>query len=88
MGNRSETDPLILSQSRPVFPRAERMAALDRRMLANGLSPLGQVKGSAGSPHRRHSAMQMIDGSTSSGTDTSDSEEMSPLALAASRWAL
>ncbi|KAF4087052.1 hypothetical protein AMELA_G00091190 [Ameiurus melas] len=76
MGNRSETDPLILSQSRPVFPRAERMAALDRRMLANGLSPLGQVKGSAGSPHRRHSAMQMIDGSTSSGTDTSDSEEM------------
>lgn len=76
VGNRSETDPLILSQPRPVFPQAERMAALERRMLANGLSPLGQVKASASSPHRRHSAMQMIDGSTSSGTDTSDSEEM------------
>lgn len=75
VGNRSETDPLILSQPRPIFPRAERMAALERRMLANGLSPLGQAKAS-GSPHRRHSAMQMIDGSTSSGTDTSDSEEM------------
>lgn len=76
VGNRSETDPLILSQPRPVLSRAERMAALERRMLANGLSPLGQAKGSASSPHRRNSAMHMIDGSTSSGTDTSDSEEM------------
>ncbi|TSM68851.1 FERM, RhoGEF and pleckstrin domain-containing protein 1 [Bagarius yarrelli] len=79
VGNRSETDPLILSQPRHVYPRAERMSALERRMLANGVSPLGQVKANGSSPHRRHNAMQMIDGSTSSGTDTSDSEEMESL---------
>ncbi|KAI4887073.1 hypothetical protein NFI96_013961, partial [Prochilodus magdalenae] len=75
-GNRSVTDPLILSQPRPVLSRAERMAALERRMLANGLSPPGQAKPKACSPHRRHGGVPMIDGSTSSGTDTSDSEEV------------
>lgn len=73
-GNRSETDPLILSQPRPVLSLAERMGALERRMVANGLSAPGLPK--SNSPHRRHSGMQMIDGSTSSGTDTSDSDEM------------
>uniref|UniRef100_A0A3B1K1T6 FERM domain-containing protein n=1 Tax=Astyanax mexicanus TaxID=7994 RepID=A0A3B1K1T6_ASTMX len=65
-GNRSVTDPLILSQPRPVLSRAERMAALERRMLANDCLT---------SP-RRHGGVPMIDGSTSSGTDTSDSEEV------------
>lgn len=75
-GNRSVTDPLILSQPRPMLSRAERMAALERRMLANGLAPPGQIRPKTASPHRRHGGVPMIDGSTSSGTDTSDSEEV------------
>uniref|UniRef100_A0A673HXQ0 FERM, ARH/RhoGEF and pleckstrin domain protein 1 n=1 Tax=Sinocyclocheilus rhinocerous TaxID=307959 RepID=A0A673HXQ0_9TELE len=59
----------------PVLPRAERMAMLERRMLANGLTPPGKANLKPSSPHRRFGAVQMIDGSTSSGTDTSDSEE-------------
>uniref|UniRef100_A0A673HXR5 FERM domain-containing protein n=1 Tax=Sinocyclocheilus rhinocerous TaxID=307959 RepID=A0A673HXR5_9TELE len=59
----------------PVLSRAERMAMLERRMLANGLTPPGKANLKPSSPHRRFGAVQMIDGSTSSGTDTSDSEE-------------
>lgn len=44
-------------------------------MLANGLTPPGKANLKPSSPHRRFGAVQMIDGSTSSGTDTSDSEE-------------
>ncbi|KPP63762.1 FERM, RhoGEF and pleckstrin domain-containing protein 1-like, partial [Scleropages formosus] len=49
--NRSDTDPLVLSRAgsspappKPVLSRAERMVALERRMMANGLSPPGQPK--------------------------------------------
>lgn len=59
----------------PVLSRSERMAMLERRMLANGLTPPGKASLKLSSPHRRFGAVQMIDGSTSSGTDTSDSEE-------------
>ncbi|XP_059417467.1 FERM, ARHGEF and pleckstrin domain-containing protein 1 isoform X2 [Carassius carassius] len=59
----------------PVLSHAERMSMLERRMLANGLTPPGKANLKLSSPHRRFGAVQMIDGSTSSGTDTSDSEE-------------
>uniref|UniRef100_A0A8C7IGW4 FERM, ARH/RhoGEF and pleckstrin domain protein 1 n=1 Tax=Oncorhynchus kisutch TaxID=8019 RepID=A0A8C7IGW4_ONCKI len=90
MRNRSDTDPFVLSPQqatstpshdpRPVVSRNERMAALERRMMANGLSAPGQPKPSplqklysrGGVDHI--GAVQMIDGSTSSGTESSDSE--------------
>ncbi|KAL2081635.1 hypothetical protein ACEWY4_023488 [Coilia grayii] len=93
--NRSETDPCVLSpaigvatstparEPRPLLSRAERMAALERRMLANGLTPPGVAPRSGqslrphhhGRPGLEHlGAVQMIDGSTSSGTESSDSE--------------
>ncbi|KAJ8393860.1 hypothetical protein AAFF_G00055890 [Aldrovandia affinis] len=92
--DRSDTDPLLLSQltstparePRPLLSRAERMAALERRMVANGLSsaPGPPPKGSPGQRlygrpkgcdhHVAVASVQMIDGSTSSGTDSSDSE--------------
>lgn len=86
--NRSDTDPYVLSpatstparEPRPVLSRAERMAALERRMLANGLTPPGMPRtGHSLKPHSRPglehiNAVQMVDGSTSSGTESSDSE--------------
>lgn len=86
--NRSDTDPFVLSpatstparEPRPVLSRAERMAALERRMLANGLTPPGMPRtGPSLKPHGRPglehiNAVQMVDGSTSSGTESSDSE--------------
>lgn len=86
--NRSDTDPFVLSPAtstpardpRPVLSRAERMAALERRMLANGLTPPGMPRtGPLLKPHGRPglehmNAVQMVDGSTSSGTESSDSE--------------
>lgn len=48
---------------------------LERRMLANGLTPPGNAILKPNSPRRHFGVVQMIDGSTSSGTDTSDSEE-------------
>lgn len=71
-----ERNTRILNQPHPpVLSRSERMAMLERRMLANGLTPPGKANLKPSSPHRRFGAVQMIDGSTSSGTDTSDSEE-------------
>ncbi|KAG7463761.1 hypothetical protein MATL_G00180080 [Megalops atlanticus] len=89
MRNRSDTDPLILSQltstpardPRRAPARAERVAALERRAMANGFSAPGQPKSSpiqrlCGRPAvtDHAAAVQMIDGSTSSGTESSDSE--------------
>lgn len=76
--NKSQLERNIRASSQPhppVLSRAERMAMLERRMLANGLTPPGKANLKPSSPHRRFGAVQMIDGSTSSGTDTSDSEE-------------
>lgn len=72
-----ERNTRVLNQTRdtPVLSRSERMAMLERRMLANGLTPPGKANLKLSSPHRRFGVVQMIDGSTSSGTDTSDSEE-------------
>lgn len=72
----AETNARVSNQSHtPVLSRSERMAMLERRMLANGLAPPGKASLKPNSPRRRFGAVQMIDGSTSSGTDTSDSEE-------------
>lgn len=67
-------------ESRPVLSRAERMAALERRMVVNGLSApgrprssLGQKRlGPPGSPHM--GGVQMNDCSTTSGSESSESE--------------
>lgn len=67
-------------ESRPVLSRAERMAALERRMVANGLSApgrsragLGQKRlGQAGVTHV--GAVQMNECSTTSGSESSESE--------------
>ncbi|RXN00055.1 FERM, RhoGEF and pleckstrin domain-containing protein 1 [Acipenser ruthenus] len=88
--NRSDTDPFILSHvtSTPAnnhrsgsFSKAERMAVLERRMMANGLSSPGQSKASPATKRLYASgamdhigAVQMIDCSTSSGSESSDSE--------------
>lgn len=75
-GSLSETNARVSNQPHtPVLSRAERMAMLERRMLANGLTPPGKANLRANSPRCCFGAVQMIDGSTSSGTDTSDSEE-------------
>ncbi|KAA0716137.1 FERM, ARHGEF and pleckstrin domain-containing protein 1 [Triplophysa tibetana] len=71
-----ETNARVLNQPHtPLLARNERMAMLERRMLANGLTPPGNAILKPNSPRRCFGAVQMIDGSTSSGTDTSDSEE-------------
>ncbi|KTG38074.1 hypothetical protein cypCar_00002748, partial [Cyprinus carpio] len=75
----SYPSPSSPNQSANIFESSffggRRMAMLERRMLANGLTPPGKANLKPSSPHRRFGAVQMIDGSTSSGTDTSDSEE-------------
>lgn len=90
MRNRSDTDPMILSQlsSTPAnelrsgVSRAERMAALERRVAANGFGAPSQARssnvqrlyGSRLSANDHSSPVHMIDGSTSSGTESSDTE--------------
>lgn len=66
-------------ESRPVLSRADRMAALERRMAANGLSAPGRSRTGLGQSKRLgHSgvmgAVQMNDGSTTSGSESSESE--------------
>ncbi|PWA31520.1 hypothetical protein CCH79_00002805, partial [Gambusia affinis] len=64
--------------SRPVISRAERMAALERRMTANGLTAPGRFRagkkrlGQVGVKHVE--AVQMCEGSTTSGSESSESE--------------
>lgn len=73
--NRSDTDPLILSQltstpaPRPQAPPLERYAAA----ATNGSAPSQRPYGRAGGVEHA-GGVQMIDGSTSSGTESSDSE--------------
>lgn len=90
MRNRSETDPMILSQlnsppanePRPAVSRAERIAALERRLAANGRGASSQARsnthqhvyGSRLSANDHNSPLHMMDGSTSSGTESSDTE--------------
>uniref|UniRef100_A0A9J8A2N1 FERM, ARH/RhoGEF and pleckstrin domain protein 1 n=1 Tax=Cyprinus carpio carpio TaxID=630221 RepID=A0A9J8A2N1_CYPCA len=90
MRNRSDTDPMILSQlsstpanePRSVVSRAERMAVLERRVAANGIGASSQARsgevqrlyGSRLSANDHSSPVHMIDGSTSSGTESSDTE--------------
>uniref|UniRef100_A0A674PFB1 FERM, ARHGEF and pleckstrin domain-containing protein 1 n=1 Tax=Takifugu rubripes TaxID=31033 RepID=A0A674PFB1_TAKRU len=67
-------------ENRPTLSRAERMAALERRMLANGLSAPGRPrtgpgqkrKGHPGGPHV--GGVQMNDCCTTSGSESSESE--------------
>lgn len=65
-------------ESCPVMSRAERMAALERRMTANGLSAPGRFRGGkkrlgqAGVKHM--GAVQMSEGSTTSGSESSESD--------------
>lgn len=62
-------------ESRTVLSRAERMAALERRMVANGLSAAGRPRASLGQKHLGHvGAVQMSEGSTTSGSESSESE--------------
>lgn len=66
----------------PTLSRAERMAALERRMLANGLSaPVRARSGAGGQPKRKAHAgaphvggLQMSDCGTTSGSESSESE--------------
>ncbi|KAG5262147.1 hypothetical protein AALO_G00292710 [Alosa alosa] len=90
MRNRSDTDPMILSQinstpshePQPNVSRAERIAAIERRMATNGLMVPGQARSNTGprlygnrlGANDHLSPAQMIDGSTSSGTESSDTE--------------
>lgn len=66
--------------SRPVVSRAERMAALERRMRANGLSTPGRSraglgqKGSGQDGVSHVGAVQMNEGSNTSGSESSESE--------------
>lgn len=76
---RQETAAAV-QECRPVLSRAERMAALERRMMANGLSAPGRTRanqgmkqaGMAGVTHV--GAVQMNDGLATSATESSDSE--------------
>jgi len=67
-------------ESHPVLSRAERMAALERRMMANGLSTPGRSRASLGQKRLRQAgathvgAVQMNDGCTTSGSESSESE--------------
>ncbi|XP_072556284.1 uncharacterized protein, partial [Paramormyrops kingsleyae] len=81
--NRSETDPSVLSRGGETPGRQARSAITERRMVANGLCPPGPPGQPKQSPARRlygragvdhMGAVQMMDGSTSSGTESSDSE--------------
>ncbi|CAB1429304.1 unnamed protein product [Pleuronectes platessa] len=80
-----DTDPdqgasLPGQEAHPVLSRAERMAALERRMVANGLSAPGRSRagpgkkrlGQAGATHV--GAVQMNDCSNTSGSESSESE--------------
>lgn len=66
--------------SHPVMSRAERMAALERRMVANGLSAPGRSRSSSGHRRKGHGgvmhmgAVQMSDYCTTSGSESSESE--------------
>lgn len=83
---RSDTDPNRGACSRgpehcPTLSRAERMAALERRMLANGLSAPGRSRSSPGQKRRAHAGgpphmggVQMNDCGTTSGSESSESE--------------
>lgn len=81
----SETDPNQGAsspghESRPVLSRAERMAALERRMVANGLSVSGRSRASAGRKRLGQTGVthvgpvHMNDCSTTSGSESSESE--------------
>lgn len=82
--NRSDTDPMILShldstpanEARPAASRAERIAALERRVASSQArsNMTQQVYGSRLSANDHNSPVHMIDGSTSSGTESSDTE--------------
>lgn len=67
-------------ESCPVLSRAERMAALERRMVANGLSAPGRPRASPGHKRKRQAgvthvgAVQMSDYCTTSGSESSESE--------------
>lgn len=83
---RSDNDPNQGAPSRgqehcPALSRAERMAALERRMLANGLSAPGRSRSSPGQKRRAHAGgpphmggVQMNDCGTTSGSESSESE--------------
>lgn len=64
----------------PALSRAERMAALERRMLANGLSAAGRSRSSFGQRRKAHAGaphmggVQMNDCGTTSGSESSESE--------------
>lgn len=66
----------------PTLSRAERMAALERRMLANGLSAPGRPRSGAGGQQKRKAhagaphmgGLQMNDCGTTSGSESSESE--------------
>lgn len=62
----------------PVLSRAERMAAIEHRMMANGLSAPGRSRASQGQRRLRQNrhvgAVQMMDCSTTSGSESSESE--------------
>lgn len=74
--NQGECSP----ESRPTLSRAERMAALERRMVANGLSAPGRSRTSPGKKRLKQAgvthvgAVQMNDFSTTSGSESSESE--------------
>ncbi|XP_049449984.1 uncharacterized protein LOC125899601 [Epinephelus fuscoguttatus] len=81
----SETDPNQGAsspgrESRPVLSRAERMAALERRMVANGLSVAGRPRSSPGLKRLGQGGVthvgpvHMNDCSTTSGSESSESE--------------
>lgn len=83
--SRSDTDPNQGASSRgqehcPTLSRAERMAALERRMLANGLSAPGRSRSSPGQKRNAHAGarrmggVQMNDCGTTSGSESSESE--------------
>lgn len=67
-------------ENRPTLSRAERMAALERRMLANGLSAPGRPRTSPGQKRKGHpgdphvGGVQMNDCCTTSGSESSESE--------------
>lgn len=64
----------------PALSRTERMASLERRMLANGLSAPGRSRRSPGQKRRAHAGaphmggLQMNDCGTTSGSESSESE--------------
>lgn len=81
MSHYSNSDPnqeASSPESRPVLSRAERMAALERRMMANGLSAPGRSRASQGQRrlgrNKHVGAVQMMDCSTTSGSESSESE--------------